>query len=81
MLLPELRTEVARYAQKMYASQLVRATPGNLSARDTESGLICITPSAVDYELLTAEDITVVNADGEVVEGRWRPSSETPLIR
>lgn len=79
MLLPELRAEVARYAQKMHASQLVRATQGNLSARDTESGLICITPSAVDYELLTAEDITVVNADGEVVEGKWRPSSETPL--
>jgi ribulose-5-phosphate 4-epimerase/fuculose-1-phosphate aldolase len=79
MLLPELRAEVARYAQKMHASQLVRATQGNLSARDTESGLICITPSAVDYELLTAEDITVVNADGQIVEGKWRPSSETPL--
>jgi L-ribulose-5-phosphate 4-epimerase len=79
MLLPELRAEVARYAQKMHASQLVRATQGNLSARDPESGLICITPSAADYELLTAEDITVVNSDGEVVEGKWRPSTETPL--
>src|SRR6266700_3817547 len=79
MLLPELRAEVARYAQKMHSSQLVRATQGNLSARDPESGLICITPSAVDYELLTAEDITVVNAEGEIVEGKWRPSSETPL--
>ena len=79
MLLPELRAEVARYARKMYADQLVRATQGNLGARDPESGFICITPSAVDYEVLEAEDITVVDENGEVIEGKWRPSSETPL--
>src|SRR5579885_2247479 len=79
MLLPELRAEVARYAKKMYTSQLVQATQGNLSARDVESGLVCITPSGADYELLTAEDIVVVDEEGNVVEGRWRPSVETPL--
>lgn len=79
MLLADLRAKVARYARKMYESELVRATQGNLSARDQESGLICITPSAVDYELLTAEDIVVVNKEGKAVEGKWRPSSETPL--
>ncbi len=79
MLLPELRAEVARYARKMYTSQLVQATQGNLSARDEESGLICITPSGADYELLTAEDIVVVDEDANVVEGRWKPSVETPL--
>ena len=79
MLLPELRADVARYAKKMYTSQLVQATQGNLSARDVESGLICITPSGADYELLTAEDIVVVDEEGNVVEGKWRPSVETPL--
>lgn len=79
MLLPELRADVARYARKMYTSQLVQATQGNLSARDVESGLICITPSGADYELLTAEDIVVVDEDAKVVEGRWKPSVETPL--
>ncbi len=79
MLLPELRAEVARYAKKMYTSQLVQATQGNLSARDGESGLICITPSGADYELLTDEDVVVVDEEGNVVEGRWRPSVETPL--
>ncbi|HLI06450.1 MAG TPA: class II aldolase/adducin family protein [Ktedonobacteraceae bacterium] len=79
MLLPELRAEVVRYARKMYTSQLVQATQGNLSARDVESGLICITPSGADYERLTAEDIVVVDEQGNVVEGRWRPSVETPL--
>jgi L-ribulose-5-phosphate 4-epimerase len=63
----------------MYTSQLVQATSGNLSARDSASGLICVTPSGADYEELTAEDIVVINEDGEVVEGRWKPTVETPL--
>lgn len=79
MLLAELRNDVARYARKMYESQLVRATQGNLSARDPESGRICITPSGGDYQTLTGEDIVVVDGSGKVVEGRWEPSSETPL--
>jgi L-ribulose-5-phosphate 4-epimerase len=79
MQLVELRNDVARYARKMYESQLVRATQGNLSARDMESGLICITPSGGDYQTLTGEDIVVVDHSGNVVEGRWEPSSETPL--
>lgn len=79
MLLAELRADVARYARKMYSSQLVQATQGNLSARDVESGLICITPSGADYELLTAEDIAVVDENGNVVESKWKPSVETPL--
>jgi ribulose-5-phosphate 4-epimerase/fuculose-1-phosphate aldolase len=79
MLLEELRAEVARYARKMERSGLVRATQGNLSARDEESGLIGITPSGVEYEALTAEDIVVVNAEGEIVEGARRPSSELPI--
>jgi L-ribulose-5-phosphate 4-epimerase len=79
MRLAELRAEVARYARKMYTSQLVQATQGNLSARDLESGLICITPSGADYELLTAEDIVVVDEMGEIIEGKWKPSVETPL--
>lgn len=79
MLLDELRAEVARYAKKMVASGLVRAAQGNVSARDPESGLICITPSGMDYDLVTAEDIVVVDEEGTVVEGEHRPSVETPL--
>jgi ribulose-5-phosphate 4-epimerase/fuculose-1-phosphate aldolase len=79
MLLPELRAEVARYARKMSASGLVRATQGNLSARDRASGLICLTPSGADYDTLTPEDIVVVDEVGAVVEGRWKPTTEAPL--
>jgi L-ribulose-5-phosphate 4-epimerase len=80
MLLGDLRAEVARYAKKMVESRLVRAAQGNLSARDPESGLCCITPSGMDYDLVTAQDIAVLDEDGAVVEGGHRPSSvETPL--
>ncbi|GAC1397371.1 MAG: L-ribulose-5-phosphate 4-epimerase [Ktedonobacteraceae bacterium] len=79
MRLPELRSELARYARKMYESQLVQATQGNVSVRDSESGLICITPSGADYQLLSAEDIVVVNENSVIVEGKWQPSVETPL--
>jgi L-fuculose-phosphate aldolase len=79
MMLGELRAEVARYAKKMVASGLVRAAQGNLSARDSQSGLICITPSGMDYDLVSAEDIMVIDDQGAVVEGAHRPSVETPL--
>ena len=79
MQLLELRSELARYARKMYESQLVQATQGNISVRDPESRLICITPSGADYQLLTAEDIVVVDEQNIVVEGKWQPSVETPL--
>lgn len=79
MLLAELRAEVVRYARKMVASRLVRATQGNLSARDHASGLICITPSGLDYDEMTPADIVVADPDGAIVEGMRRPSSELPV--
>ncbi|GCE27797.1 L-ribulose-5-phosphate 4-epimerase [Dictyobacter alpinus] len=79
MLLADLRADVAHYARKMYESQLVRATQGNLSARDPETRLICITPSGADYQRLSAEDIIVLDEQGTIVEGKWKPSVETPL--
>jgi len=75
----ELPMELVSYARKMYESHLVQATQGNVSIRDRKSGLICITPSGADYQTLTAEDIVIVDEEGNVVEGKWRPSIETPL--
>jgi len=79
MLLAELRAEVARYARKMAEGRLVRAAQGNLSARDPASGLICITPSGMDYDLVTPGSIVVVDEAGAVVEGGHRPSTELPV--
>ena len=53
-------------------------TFGNVSAFDRDRGVLAIKPSGVAYEQLTADDIVVVNLDGVVVNGRLRPSSDTP---
>lgn len=57
---------------------LVTFTWGNVSGIDRESGLVVIKPSGVDYEGMTAEDMVVVDLQGNKVEGKWKPSSDTP---
>ena len=56
---------------------LVTFTWGNVSGIDRERGLVVIKPSGVPYEGMTAEDMVVVDLNGQVVEGKWRPSSDT----
>lgn len=56
---------------------LVLYTFGNVSCADRELGVFAIKPSGVNYEELKAEDIVIVNFDGEVVYGNLRPSSDT----
>jgi L-ribulose-5-phosphate 4-epimerase len=79
MFLEELRSELAYYARSMYESRLVRATQGNISIRDQQSQCICVTPSSVDYQNLSAEDMVVVNTHGDIVDGKRKPTSEIAL--
>lgn len=79
MLLSELRQQVFQHAQQMAADGLAHGSQGNISALDRASGLIAITPSAADYVTMEPDDIVVVDRGGAVVEGRWRPTIETPL--
>ena len=58
---------------------LVTFTWGNVSGIDREQGLVVIKPSGVEYDSMTPEDMVVVSlATGEKVEGKWKPSSDTP---
>lgn len=57
---------------------LVLYTFGNVSCADREAGVFAIKPSGVSYDELKAEDIVIVNFNGEVVHGKLRPSSDTP---
>ncbi len=52
-------------------------TFGNASAFDRERGVLAIKPSGVPYDKLTADDMVVVDLEGRVIEGRFRPSSDT----
>ena len=56
---------------------LVTFTWGNVSGIDRATGLVVIKPSGVPYEGMTAQDMVVVDLDGNAVEGQWKPSSDT----
>ncbi len=56
---------------------LVTFTWGNVSEIDRASGFVVIKPSGVDYDKLTPEDMVVVDLEGNKVEGRYNPSSDT----
>jgi L-ribulose-5-phosphate 4-epimerase len=57
---------------------LVTLTWGNVSGIDRLEGRIAIKPSGVDYEVMTVDDMVVLDLDGRVVDGNLRPSSDTP---
>lgn len=56
---------------------LVLYTWGNVSEIDRQKGLVCIKPSGVPYEGMKAEDMVIVDLEGNVVEGNLKPSSDT----
>jgi L-ribulose-5-phosphate 4-epimerase len=72
-----VRQEVLDAAKKMVKAGLVASVWGNLSARVADSDLVVVTPSGVEYETLTVNDLVVVRLDtGDVVEGSLKPTSE-----
>ncbi len=77
-MLEALKEEVLRANLLLPEHQLVTFTWGNVSGIDREKGLIVIKPSGVPYETMAAEDMVVVDLAGRVVEGKWKPSSDTP---
>ncbi len=79
MLLKALRQHVLDRAQQMIKDGLAFGAGGNLSALDRESGLIAITPSAIEYEKMRVEDIVIIDLTGKVVDGRWKQTSESPM--
>lgn len=79
MILKKLREETIEIGLKLLKHNLVALTMGNMSARDPETGYVVIKPAGVEYPDITIEDMVVVNLEGEVIDGRLRPSTELPL--
>lgn len=77
-MLEELKKKVYEANMQLPKHGLVTFTWGNVSEIDRESGLFVIKPSGVPYETMTPDDMVVMNLDGERVEGRYNPSSDTP---
>ena len=76
-MLEQLKKEVYEANMLLPKYGLVTFTWGNVSGIDREKGLFVIKPSGVEYDLLTPEDMVVVDLDGNRVEGRYNPSSDT----
>jgi L-ribulose-5-phosphate 4-epimerase len=77
MLLPELRREVWLCNLELPKNDLVKMTSGNVSGRDPATGLVVIKPSGLAYGDLTAENMVVLDLDGQVIEGELLPSVDT----
>ena len=77
-MLEQLKRQVFEANLELPKRNLVTYTWGNVSGIDRTANLVVIKPSGVDYEAMTAEDMVVVDREGKVVEGKWKPSSDTP---
>lgn len=76
-MLEGLRKQVYELHMELPRYNLVVWTMGNVSARDPETGLVVIKPSGVRFEDLHPEDMVVVDLDANVIEGRFKYSSDT----
>ncbi|MGS3448284.1 L-ribulose-5-phosphate 4-epimerase [Klebsiella electrica] len=78
-MLEQLKAEVLAANLALPAHGLVTFTWGNVSAVDATGKLMVIKPSGVEYAVMKAEDMVVVDiASGKVVDGSKKPSSDTP---
>jgi L-ribulose-5-phosphate 4-epimerase len=77
-MLEQLKSEVCRANLALVSNGLVIHTWGNVSARDAATGLIVIKPSGVSYSSMKPSDMVVINIEGNIVEGKYRPSTDAP---
>jgi L-ribulose-5-phosphate 4-epimerase len=75
-MLEELKKRVFLQNKRLVDAGLVVLTWGNVSGISREDGLVVIKPSGVSYDTMTADDMVVVDMDGNVVEGKYRPSTD-----
>lgn len=77
-MLEELKEKVYLANMELPKRGLVTYTWGNVSEIDRETGYFVIKPSGVDYETMSPDDMVVMDLEGNRIEGRYKPSSDTP---
>ena len=73
------KEQVVRYGKKLIDRRLTTGSGGNISVYNREKKLVAISPSGLDYYETTPEDIVILDIDGNLVEGKHRPSSEAGM--
>jgi L-ribulose-5-phosphate 4-epimerase len=76
-MIDRLKAEVFQANVDLARYGLVTLTWGNVSGIDRSSSCVVIKPSGVECKSMTAKDMAVVDMDGNVIDGRLRPSSDT----
>lgn len=76
-MLDELKEQVCRANLDLVTHGLVIFTWGNVSGIDREKGLVVIKPSGVSYDNMKPEDMVILDLDGNIIEGKYKPSSDT----
>lgn len=79
-MLQELRKRVLKAARKLREYDLIVMAGGTIAARDPESGYVVITPSGMEYEDLTWEDMCVIDMDLKRIDGKRRPSIASDMF-
>ncbi|MEQ3339222.1 L-ribulose-5-phosphate 4-epimerase [Clostridium butyricum] len=77
-MLEELKKKVYEANMELQRKGLVIYTWGNVSGIDRENGLVVIKPSGVDYDTMKAEDMVILDLEGNIIEGKYKPSTDTP---
>lgn len=77
-MLEKLKEEIFRANLDLVKAGLVIHTWGNASGRDPDSGMIVIKPSGIGYDSMKPSDMVVLDREGNVVEGKYKPSTDTP---
>ncbi|RVU54214.1 L-fuculose-phosphate aldolase [Anaerosphaera multitolerans] len=81
MLMIEERKKIVEFGKKLITEGLTTGTGGNISIVDREKGYFAISPSGIDYFETEIEDIVIMDLEGNVVEGKRKPSSEFEMHR
>ena len=76
-MLEELKKQVYEANMELPRRGLITYTWGNVSGIDRKTGYFVIKPSGVDYDVLTPDDMVVMDLEGNKIEGKYKPSSDT----
>jgi L-ribulose-5-phosphate 4-epimerase len=77
-MLEKLKEDVFKANLDIVRNGLVIHTWGNVSARDPDTGMIVIKPSGVSYKSMKPHDMVVIDPDGKLIEGKFKPSTDAP---
>ncbi|MBY0223880.1 L-fuculose-phosphate aldolase [Mammaliicoccus sciuri] len=79
MLLEQERMKIVEFCNKLITQGLTKGTGGNISVFNRDKNLMAISPSGIEYQKLTPEDIVVLDLKHNIIDGKNKPSSELSM--